>query len=293
MDPTEIPGIVLAAQEQLPAEPSDLTALLLDPASRAALLNVDPRGLQDPLLNYLCDHLDGDRIAYWRRATKRLIDDGVAPLVAGSAGYPSYQAGYWNPPPMFFARGQLPQLDPSSVAIIGSRHTEGRTLKETRALAADIGANGIVVVSGLAAGVDTSAHQGALDVDGVTVAVLGTGIDNVYPLQNEMLAHEIAVRGAVISQFVPDAPRTPTSFLRRNNVIAGLSTISLVMAADERSGSRHEIEQAVSYGRPVLFWERTLRDQAWAVELVNMGYGVFVDSSASVIDILRSTYVDR
>lgn len=282
----------MAAQELLPSEPSDLTALLTDSAKRAALVARDARGQSDPLLAYLCEGLEDSRIAFWNAKAERLLVDGVVPLVAGDPGYPTYRPGYWNAPPIFFSRGELPPPCTSSLAIIGSRDTDALTLKETRLIAAEIADQGVTVVSGLAAGVDTSAHLGALDVNGVTVAVLGTGIDNVYPLQNEMLAHDITRNGAVISQFAPDAPRTPTSFLRRNNVIAGVSDGSLVMAADQQSGSRHEVTQAASYGRPVLLWARTLSDEPWARDLVVSGYGTFVETPGEILETLRNTYAN-
>jgi DNA processing protein len=159
-------------------------------------------------------------------------------------------------------------------------------LTVTRELAATVAAAGAVVVSGLAAGVDGAAHRGALDAAGQTVAVMGTGITHIYPEQNTGLAEEIRRHGVLLSQFAPDAPRTKTTFLRRNHVIAGLSDVSVVMAGQHRSGSRHEVEQAIEYGRPVLMWAPTLAGEQWAQQLVTNGSATFVSSSKEVLTAL-------
>jgi DNA processing protein len=139
------------------------------------------------------------------------------------------------------------------------------------------------VVSGLAAGVDTAAHEGSLEVDAITTTVMGTGVDHVFPAANEGLAEQIARRGVVLSQFPPPMPRTRTTFLRRNCVIAALSDASLVMDAEERSGSRHELEQAIRYGRPVFLWRPALARAQWAQMLERARLATFVESAEEVL----------
>ena len=119
-------------------------------------------------------------------------------------------------------------------------------------LAADIAARGVTIVSGLARGIDTAAHRGALRVGGRTVAVLGSGVDVVYPQENGRLAEEIATRGALLSQFAPGTPPLPHHFPTRNAVIAGLSLAVVVVEAAERSGSLITARLAAELGREVL-----------------------------------------
>jgi DNA processing protein len=281
-----IVGTVMAAGELLPAQPSDLTAVLRDPEQLVELLRPvweAPRSSE--LVCYLREHIDPGRIDWWHKTIDQLMQRNVArPILAGGPDYPARLARCWDAPPVLFATAPIPAGP--AVAIVGSRDTTPEVLTITRELAATVAAAGVVVVSGLAAGVDGAAHRGALDADGQTVAVMGTGITHVYPQQNAGLAEEIRRRGVLLSQFAPDAPRTKTTFLRRNHVIAGLSDVSVVMAGQHRSGSRHEVEQAIAYGRPVLMWAPTLAGEQWAQQLAANGSAAFVSSDEEVLTVL-------
>ncbi|MCD2131399.1 MULTISPECIES: DNA-processing protein DprA [Rhodococcus] len=273
---------VLAALELLPAEPRDLTAILRDPDERAALLGVRPSSGLSPLVTYLVENLDLGRVDHWFKAVDRLHQVGSAiALVAGTPEYPAKLAECWDAPPLLFATGAVPTG--SALAIVGSRSAPDDVLVTTRSLAADLASRGLVVVSGLAAGVDAAAHRGALDVGGTTIAVMGTGIDRVFPEENIDLAEQIRESGTVLSQFAPSAPRTGTTFLRRNSVIAALTDVSLVMDGRERSGSRHEIEQAIAFGRSALMWAPSLASEDWAQDLANRGLASFVSSVEQVV----------
>lgn len=280
-------GIVMAAQELLPAQPSDLTAILRDCEQRDALLRPaweTPRSSE--LVSYLREHTDPGRIERWHKVIDELTQRGVArPVLAGTPDYPARLAECWDAPPLLFATAQIP-ADPA-IAIVGSRDTTHEVLTVTREVAATVASAGVVVVSGLAAGVDGAAHRGALDAAGQTVAVMGTGITQIFPQQNEGLAEEIRRHGVLLSQFAPYAPRTKTTFLRRNHVIAGLSDVSLVMAGQHRSGTRYELDQAIAYRRPVLMWAPTLGGERWAKQLADSGAARFTSSSEDILDVLR------
>lgn len=279
-------GLVMAAQELLPAQPSDLTAILRDTGQREALLS--PMWEAPPasgLVSYLHDHLDPGRIDRWHKVIDQLIQRNVArPILAGTPDYPVRLAQCWDAPPVLFATAPVPAGP--AIAIVGSRDTTPEVLTITRELAASVASAGAVVVSGLAAGVDAAAHRGALDAGGQTVAVMGTGVAHIYPQQNAGLAEEIRRHGVLLSQFAPDAPRTKTTFLRRNHVIAGISDVSVVMAGQHRSGSHHEVEQAIAYGRTVLMWSPTLAGQQWAQQLAGIGSAAFVSSCDEVLTVL-------
>jgi DNA processing protein len=278
-------AVALAALELLPAEPWDLSPLLSDSALRSALVERASAPGSDGLLSYLCAELDHGRVETWEKRLNELTADRAGtPVLAGDPDYPPLLAGCWDRPPVLFLRGCLaPDRSRTPLALVGSRQTAPETLAATTSVAASAAAAGISIISGLAAGVDTAAHTAALEAGGHTVAVLGTGIRRVFPEQNNTLAERIAASGALLSQFAPDSPRTKTTFLRRNNVIAGLAATSLVMDGQERSGSRHQAEQAVRYGRTVLLWAPALAAQAWAQDFVASGHAAFVDTPDAVL----------
>jgi DNA processing protein len=288
MNKTWIAGTILGALEIGPGDPSDITAILVHPHDREALIQRDPSLATRELTDYLCRNIDTGRVEYWSKQLAWDLTAGATEvLIAGTQEYPSPLAKIWDAPPLLFARGQTSPA--RAIAIIGSRDTDQTVLAAARSVAGELASDGYSIVSGLAAGVDTAAHQGAIEVGGHTVAVLGTGIRHVYPTSNTELCEQIAHCGAVISQFAPDAPRTGTTFLRRNQVIAGMAKASLAMAGQERSGSRHEIEQAISYGRTAILWRPGLGDQAWAVDLHRRGLAHFVDNVDGIRRLLEQT----
>lgn len=271
-------ALILAALEVLPAEPSDLTGILTSPEQRAALMARTPDDRSTDLTAWLCHEIDNGRVELWHKRLESLHNDlTIEQFTADDQHYPRRLATCWDRPPLLFVRGHIRQTE-TAVAIVGSRTADQASREVARELSNALVADGAAIVSGLAAGIDTAAHQGALDAGGYTVAVLGTGIRHTFPTENTALAERIAETGALVSQFAPDAPRTSTTFLRRNNVIAGLSDVSIVIDGQQRSGSRHQSEQAATYGRTVLFWAPTLASQAWARAAVKAGNAAFVSS---------------
>ena len=148
--------------------------------------------------------------------------------------------------------GALVDADALAVAVVGSRRATPYGLEVAETLAADLAARGVTIVSGLARGIDAAAHRGALRVGGRTLAVLGSGIDVIYPPENRRLAAEIAERGALLSQFAPGTPPLPQNFPTRNQVIAALSLAVVVVEAAEKSGSLITARLAAELGREVL-----------------------------------------
>jgi DNA processing protein len=286
MDDIRTAALSMAALELLPAEPADLAAVLGDPRLRAAFVAGDDAGRPDGLVAYLRDELDRGRVEMWEKRLDRLaVDDGVLPVLAGDAAYPPLLAGCWDRPPVLFVRGTFPPGQ--SVAVVGSRRTDSSTLGATERIARAAADAGRTVVSGLASGVDTAAHTATVDAGGLTVAVIGTGIRRVFPAENASLAKRIAGAGALVSQFAPDAPRTSTTFLRRNCVIAGIAGTSVVMDGEERSGSRHQAEQAVRYGRQVVLWAPALDRQAWAQDMAAGGDAAFAGSVDEAVALIQ------
>jgi len=165
--------------------------------------------------------------------------------------YPPMLREIHDPPLVLYVRGRLHPMDYNAVAMVGTRHPSTYGLETARRFAAHLAGMGLTVVSGLARGVDSAAHQGALDVGGRTLAVLGCGVDQVYPAENKRLYAMIMDAGALISEYPLGAPPRPYHFPRRNRIISGLSLGTLVVEAHVRSGSLITANQALEQGRDV------------------------------------------
>jgi DNA processing protein len=177
---------------------------------------------------------------------------GIQFLGWNAPGYPSSLLNLTDAPPGLWYRGTLACLAGRVVAIIGSRSGSSVALETAGQLARELAARGIVVVSGLARGVDSAAHRGALASAGSTVAVLGSGLDRLYPPEHKQLAAVIEQRGAVVSEFPPDAPPLPFHFPLRNRIISGLSRAIVVIEASEKSGSLITVSCALEQGKDVM-----------------------------------------
>ena len=173
-------------------------------------------------------------------------------LEATSAAFPPRLRDIPDPPSRLWVRGDPGSLAGHAVAIVGSRRASHGSLEIARRLASDLAAVGLTVVSGLARGCDAAAHRGALAAGGRTVAVMGSGLDVMYPPEHDALAVEIAVRGAIVSEFAPEAPPLPFQFRQRNRLISGLALGVVVIEANERSGSLITAGCALSQGREVM-----------------------------------------
>ena len=170
----------------------------------------------------------------------------------GDTAYPANLREIHAPPARLYVRGTLVEDDALAVAIVGSRAATPYGVAVAERLAADLAARGVTVVSGLARGIDSAAHRGALRAGGRTIAVLGSGVDVIYPPENRRLAGDIEASGALVSQFEPGTPPLAGYFPARNRVIAGLSLAVLVVEAAEKSGSLITAGLAAEMGREVL-----------------------------------------
>jgi len=181
-------------------------------------------------------------------------ETGCAPalIALGDSRYPENLREIVAPPERLYVRGCLADGDALAVAIVGSRAATSYGLAVAERLAADLAARGVTVVSGLARGIDSAAHRGALRVGGRTIAVLGSGVDVIYPPENRRLADEIASPGAVVSQFEPGTRPLAGHFPARNRVIAGLALGVVVVEAAEKSGSLITAGLAGEMGREVM-----------------------------------------
>jgi DNA processing protein len=234
---------------------------------------------------------DGDPVAALRRCQPDRRDDPRAVqralealrraraklLPLGSPGYPWRLAQLGDPAAVLWVIGQVEALAAPGVAMVGARAASAYGLRTAERLAAELAAAGLVIVSGLARGIDAAAHRGALAAGGRTVAVQACGPDRVYPQAHRRLAQRIAVRGALMGELPPGAPPLPAHFPLRNRLISGLCRALIVVEARERSGSLVSARHALAQGADVfavpgpidaptsLGPNRLLRDGAWPV----------------------------
>jgi DNA processing protein len=179
------------------------------------------------------------------------IDKGITVLTWDDAAYPAYLKEVDQPPPILYLRGELTPDDAYAVAIVGTRNVTAYGRQVAEELSAYLARNGVTVVSGLARGVDAIAHSAALKSGGRTLAVLGSGVDRIYPPEHRKMAEEIIQRGALISDYAPGTPPDSTNFPPRNRIISGLSLAVVVIEAGETSGALITAEFAVEQGREV------------------------------------------
>lgn len=177
---------------------------------------------------------------------------GIDYIFFDDPAYPGALRQIFDPPPGLFVRGKLPAATHPALAVVGSRRPTPYGLAVAERLAKEAAATGVVVVSGLARGIDSAAHRGALAAGGQTIAVLGCGLDVVYPRENRRLMEEIAASGAVLSEFPPGSPPEAWHFPVRNRIISGLSRATLVVEAAEKSGALITADMALEQGRDVL-----------------------------------------
>jgi len=183
----------------------------------------------------------------------RLRGDGVQWVARSAPEFPSLLHAIHDPPPGLFARGaaDLDVLRRATVAVVGARSCSPYGAQVARMLGRDLGRAGLVVVSGLARGIDGEAHRGALESGAVTVGVLGCGIDRDYPAAHRELAARIRATGLTVSEYAPGVEPAPWRFPARNRIIAGLSAATVVVEARDRSGALITADLALEEGREV------------------------------------------
>ena len=184
----------------------------------------------------------------------RLTQLGIRALTLLDDDYPAALRQLADPPPVLFVRGRLGSVDARAVAVVGTRRATPYGYAVAERLARGLAAAGVTVVSGLAKGIDTAAHRAALHAGGRTVAVLGNGLDQVYPPDNAGLARRIVDEdaGAIVSEFPPGVPPDAVNFPRRNRIISGLSSATVIVEAGERSGALITADFALEQGHEVL-----------------------------------------
>jgi len=201
--------------------------------------------------------------------------------------YPANLRLVYNLPPFLFVRGKLRRDDAKSVAVVGTRNASDIGLRRASGLAELLALEKVTVLSGLARGVDTAAHEATLAAGGRTIAVIGTGILRTYPAENAKLAERILEHGAIVSQFWPDQAPARYTFPRRNVVTSGMSQGTVVIEATSTSGAKMQARLALEHGKQVFLLRTLVTDQPWARKYLDRGATEVADVAA-IVERLRS-----
>jgi DNA processing protein len=182
---------------------------------------------------------------------ERIQKQNIQVLIWDDDDYPVRLREISNSPPVLYVRGKLTDEDEWSVAIVGTRRISPYGRQVAERIASKLASSGLTVVSGLALGVDTVAHQSSLSAGGRSLAVLGSGVDRIYPSQNRALAEKLIERGALVSDYAPGTPPEANNFPPRNRIISGLSLATVVVEAGLKSGALITANFALEQGREV------------------------------------------
>ncbi len=215
-------------------------------APRDALIEA---GLSPRIVDQLIQIRKGVDLA---RIWDQIHAKGIRVLIRDDEEYPARLREIDQPPPVIYVRGDFHEADFWAVAIVGTRRVTAYGRQVTEDFATHLAHNGITVVSGLARGVDAIAHQAALNADGRTLAVLGSGVDRIYPPEHARLAEQITQHGALISDYFPGTPPDSANFPPRNRIISGLSLGVVIVEAGEKSGALITASFAAQQGRDVM-----------------------------------------
>jgi DNA processing protein len=199
----------------------------------------------------------------------KIAECGALVVTLGDPRYPQPLREIFDPPILLFARGRVELLQSLAVAVVGTRRPTPYGLAVAERLSGDLAHAGLTIVSGMARGVDSAAHKGALAAGGDTVAVLGCGVDVVYPAENRKLAAELAVKGLIVSEFPMGATAFPQNFPIRNRIISGTSLGVLVVEGAQYSGSAITAKLAMDQGREVFAVPGNITNKlAWGPNLL-------------------------
>lgn len=225
--------------------------------------------------------------AWVEAAMADMATDDVKLTTVLDDDYPANLRLIFNLPPFLTYRGALHPDDARSVAVVGTREASEEGLDRARRLATQLAEANVTVLSGLARGIDTAAHQAALAVSGRAIAVMGTGIRTVYPLENRDLAKRIAASGALVSQFWPDSPPRTDTFPRRNIVMSGMGQGTVVVEASATSGAKMQARYALEHGKRVFLLSSLVRERSWARRYLDRG-AIEVDDVDDIVRLLQS-----
>lgn len=228
---------------------------------------------------------------------EKLCSEGIEAISLFENRYPKLLKEITDPPPVIFVRGKLPEFERGAVSVVGTRKCTPYGIQVTTAISGDLADSGIIVVSGLAFGVDAEAHEASLEHGGITVAVLGSGVDrkHVYPSAHASLSERIINNGgAVISEYPPGFKATIYSFPARNRIIAGLSLGTVITEAPVKSGALITAKFCIDYNREVFAVPHNIISaQGTGCNFLLKNGAQLISSASEIIENLRLTRIDK
>jgi DNA processing protein len=284
---------ILALTEASPV-PWYQVADILEQAGSALAVSSGEHSLDDEpqaiIARQLAERVTDEMIERWEQtieATLAATPDARLITVLDEE-YPHNLRRVYNRPPFLFIRGTLSEEDSRSVAIVGTREASPAGQALAREMAAALAERGVTVISGMAAGIDTQAHTASLDAGGRTIAVMGTGIDRIYPAGNASLAERIVERGALLSQFWPGAPPRGSNFPLRNVVTSGVAIGTIVIEASSTSGAKMQARLALEHGKRLFLVESLVLQEEWAQRYSSRRGASVVSSVEDVVAALEA-----
>ncbi len=213
-------------------------------ASESSLAQVIGHKLADRINSHDSDEITNKTLAWLEHPNHAIV-------TLGDPAYPPLLLETEDPPPLIYIVGRVDLLQAKAIAVVGSRNATAQGVNNAESFSKSLSLSGLCIVSGMALGIDTAAHTGGLAGAGKSIAVVGTGLDRVYPARNKELAHQLAQQGALVSEFALGTPALANNFPRRNRIISGLSLGCLVVEAAVSSGSLITARFALEQGRDV------------------------------------------
>lgn len=289
---------LLALTEAAPASWYEVADVVEEVGSARAVLAGGIDRVEEPRLAHLArvlaNRVSDAMVASWVESLELLRRNvpGVDVVTVLDDHYPVNLRMVYNRPPFLFIDGELDAADNRAVAVVGTRTASDEGLAQARRLAGELAERGVTVISGMAAGIDTAAHTAALDAGGRTIAVMGTGIDRVYPAANRALSRRIAETGALVSQFWPGMPPRQQNFPLRNVVTSGIAVGTVVVEASHTSGAKMQARLALDHGKRVFLIESLVMHEKWARDYARNRGATVVSSVDDVLAALDDEDVE-
>lgn len=234
------------------------------------------------IVNEMIDRAEDRKVSLY---LSRLREKGITVVIKGEENYPKKLVDLPDAPYHLFCKGDLSLFDEKSISIVGTRTPTNYGRMVTDRFASELVKEGLVIVSGLAYGIDSISHRKALELGGKTIAVLGSGFNHIYPAEHAALAHEIEENGLLISEYCPSVDSNRFNFPHRNRIVAGLGDGILITEAAAKSGTKHTKDFALDYGRPVFVVPGNITSEKSALtnELIKSGQGICVTEAGDIV----------